>query len=91
MFAAIAALFAAAALAATDVNRADQATLETVKGVGPSLSTRILDERAKAPFKDWADLLARVKGLGAASAASLSAAGLTVDGATFDPAPAARK
>lgn len=78
-----------AAHAAVDVNRADQATLETVSGVGTALSERILAERARAPFRSWADLLARVKGLGPASAARLSAAGLTVDGASFDaPTPA---
>jgi competence protein ComEA len=77
-----------AAEAAVDVNRADQATLESVKGLGPTLVQAILDERAKAPFRSWADLLARVKGLGSASAARLSTAGLTVEGAAFEPMPA---
>lgn len=72
-----------AAHAAVDVNRADQATLETVSGVGTALSERILAERAKAPFADWADLLRRVKGLGAANAKRLSEAGLSVNGQAF--------
>lgn len=83
------ALGAAAAVAAAgiDVNRADLASLEEVKGIGTVLAAAIVEERAKAPFADWADLLARVKGLGSASAARLSAAGLTVNGEAFAPGP----
>ncbi len=72
-----------AAQAAVDVNHADQAALERVKGVGPTLSTAILEARAQSPFRDWADLLARVKGLGPSNAAQLCAAGLTVGGSAF--------
>ena len=89
--AAVALLVCGAVNAAVDVNRADQATLESVKGIGTALSENILAERAKAPFRSWADLLARVKGLGPASAAKLSADGLTVDGEAFAPAPPERK
>jgi len=84
-------LFAAAALAAVDVNHATQAELEAVKGIGPGIAAKILDERKKAPFKDWADLAHRVKGVGEGNAAKFSAAGLTVGGASFKgaaPAPA---
>lgn len=77
-----------AAQAAVDVNRADLATLEAVTGVGPTLAAAILEERDRAPFADWADLLRRVKGLGPASAARLSQAGLTVSGATYAPSAA---
>lgn len=87
----IAALALAACLgaqAAVDVNRADLATLEAVRGVGPALAANILAERSRAPFVDWADLLRRVKGLGTASAARLSDAGLTVDGAAYAPSAA---
>ena len=35
------ALISAAAFAAVDVNKANQAELEAVKGIGPSMSTRI--------------------------------------------------
>ena len=72
-----------ATLAATDVNRATQAEIERIKGIGVEMSTRILDEREKREFKDWADLVARVKGIGTASAARFSAAGLSVNGAAF--------
>ena len=77
------ALISAAAFAAVDVNKANQAELEAVKGIGPSMSTRILDARKSGGFKDWSDLQTRVKGFGAAKSAKLSAEGLTVNGAEF--------
>jgi competence protein ComEA len=80
---------ATCAFAGTDVNTADQATLESVKGIGTDLSGRILDERKKAPFSDWADLRRRVKGIGANAAARLSAAGLSVNGAPYEGPPGA--
>lgn len=79
---AVAALAASAgfAFAQVDVNKADAAALDGVKGVGPSMSKAILDERAKGEFKDWSDLQGRVKGLGDKKAARLSEAGLVVNG-----------
>jgi competence protein ComEA len=72
------------AFAAVDVNRATQAELETVKGIGPGLSSRILEERQhRGSFKDWTDFVARVKGVGAGAAAKLSADGLRVDGVPY--------
>jgi competence protein ComEA len=85
---ALLALFAAAAMASVDVNKADQATLETVKGIGPGLSTKLLDERKKGSFKDWPDLIDRVGGIGPGNAARFSAAGMTVNGSSYAaPAP----
>jgi competence protein ComEA len=74
---------AAGAWAATDVNQATQAELESIRGVGPGTAGRILEERKKSPFKDWADLVGRVKGVGDGNAAKLSTAGLTVNGAPY--------
>lgn len=69
------------ALAQVDVNKADQAALDGVKGIGPKMSKTILDERKKnGDFKDWSDFEKRVKGVGDKSAAKLSDAGLTVNG-----------
>lgn len=69
------------ALAQVDVNTADQAALDGIKGIGPKTSKNILEERKKAGnFKDWADLQSRVKGIGDKSAIKLSGAGLTVNG-----------
>jgi len=75
----IAMLYAAVCLAATDVNKANAADLDSIKGIGPALSGKILDERKKGNFKDWNDLLARVKGMGQKNAAKFSAQGLTVN------------
>jgi competence protein ComEA len=86
ILAVLAMLYAAAAFAAVDVNTAKAADLDGVKGIGPVMSQRILDERKKGKFKDWPDLVARVKGMGDSSAAKLSAEGLTVNGDKFKAA-----
>ncbi len=81
-------LSAAPAWAATDVNRADRAQLESVKGLGPGLAGKILEARQSGPFKDWDDLVGRVAGIGPAKAGKLSEQGLTVGGSGYQ-APAA--
>ena len=89
ILAALAALFlAAAAHAAVDINRASQAELEAVKGIGPSLSTLIVSERKNGEFKDWSDFVGRVKGVGERSAAKFSEGGLTVQGKPYVAPPA---
>ncbi len=82
------ALFAAVAFAAVDANKATQAELEAVKGIGPAISTKIIEERTKGAFKDWQDMVTRVKGVGESNAAKFSTEGLTVNGAAFAGAPA---
>ena len=82
-------LFAAACFAAVDANKGTAAELDGIKGIGPSLSGKILDERKKSNFKDWQDFISRVKGMGDTNAAKFSAEGLTVNGAPFKPAAAA--
>lgn len=83
LIAAALALSSALAFAAVDVNKASQAELESVKGIGPSMSTKIIDARKTGAFKDWTDLQSRVKGVGTGNAAKFSADGLTVNGAAF--------
>jgi len=92
LFLAIAALAASVnmAFAQVDVNKADAAALDSVKGVGPSMSKAIIDERAKGEFKDWADFQKRVKGVGDKRAAKLSEAGLQVNGKAKDGAAMAK-
>lgn len=84
---AMACLFCCApAWAQLDVNQASEADLDSLRGVGPALTARILAQRAQAPFADWADLMRRVKGLRAATARHLATQGLTVNGQTLAPA-----
>ena len=78
------------AFAQVDVNKADQAALDGIKGIGPSISKKIIDERKKGgDFKDWADLEKRVKGIGEKNAVKFSQAGLTVNSQPLANAPAA--
>jgi competence protein ComEA len=68
-----------AAFASINVNTATQAELETIKGIGPAMSKKIIDERAsKGTFKDGKDLAARVSGIGAKRLESFTKQGLTV-------------
>ncbi|KQW43501.1 MULTISPECIES: helix-hairpin-helix domain-containing protein [unclassified Roseateles] len=73
-----------AALAQTEVevNSATRAELESLPGLGPALVQRLLAAR---PFADWGDLMKRVPGIRAATAAKLSGAGLRVGGRPYEP------
>lgn len=75
-----------AAAAAVDVNKASEAELQALPGIGPALSARIVQERSKAPFKHWGDMIERVRGVGPGSAVKLSSAGLTVGQTAYAPA-----
>lgn len=78
-------LTATLALAAVDVNTASEADLDSIKGIGPGTSSKMLQARKAGKFKDWADLIERVPGIGDKRAAQLSAEGLTVNGAKYQP------
>ena len=82
----LAAMLWAGAVFAADANKASAAELDAIKGVGPSLSGKIMEARKKGDFKDWNDFMARVSGVKEARASKLSAEGLTVNGKTFDGA-----
>ncbi|MCV2369453.1 helix-hairpin-helix domain-containing protein [Paucibacter oligotrophus] len=66
-----------------ELNQASRAELESMPGLGPSLVERLLVERAKASFVDWADMRSRVSGLGAKTAKKLSAMGLRINGLAY--------
>jgi competence protein ComEA len=89
LFAFFAAMSLVAAFAAVDVNKGTEAQLDSIKGIGPATSALIMTERKKAEFKNWDDLISRVKGLGDKTAAKLSVGGLTVGGTSYKPSPAA--
>ena len=80
---AFAMFYGAMAFAAVDVNKATAAQLDGVKGIGPALSGKILDERKKGEFKSWDDFISRVSGIGEGNASKLSGAGLTVGTAKY--------
>jgi competence protein ComEA len=85
LLAAVLSLWAAAGVhaSAVDVNKATQAELETVKGIGPAMSAKILAARTSGDFKDWDDLVQRVSGMGPGNARRMSEAGLRVGAAAF--------
>lgn len=83
MAAAAAALFAAGAFAATDLNTASRADLEALRGIGPVQAGLILDAREKGPFQSWSDFKARVRGVGPTASQRYSEAGLTINGAAY--------
>ena len=79
----LAMLCATFAMAAVDANKGTEAQLDAVKGIGPVTSKMITSERKKGDFKNWEDFIARIKGVGDARAAKLSAEGLTVNGSAY--------
>jgi len=86
----IALLFAGTAFAAVDVNKASAAELDGIKGIGPAMSEKIINERKTSEFKDWNDFINRVGGVGEKTAARFSAEGLTVNGKRFSAAAQAK-
>ncbi len=85
----VVAMYMALSFAAVDVNKGSTAELDSIKGIGPAMSGKIIEERKKGNFKDWNDFITRVSGIGEKNAAAFSAGGLTVGGAAFASAPAA--
>jgi len=76
-------LFSGHAYAKVEINSADQAALESVRGLGPSKAKAILLERKKnGPFKDATDLHTRVKGIGEKTVERLMQNGLTINNKT---------
>ncbi len=63
---------AVAAAAIVDLNHDDVGALERLPGIGPVLARRIVDARAAGgPFADFAELCARVDGIGPRVATAL--------------------
>jgi competence protein ComEA len=72
---------------ALDINQANEAELDSIKGMGPALSAKVLTARAQGPFKDWQDLMQRVSGIRQNKAKQFSEQGLTVNGQAFTSKP----
>ena len=79
------------AWAGVEVNTANEAELDSVKGLGPSSTGRILAARENGRFMDWADFMRRVKGIKPATAQKLSRQGLTVNELPYETATPAAK
>jgi type II secretory pathway component PulK len=96
----LACLAPASALAAVNANTASPDELRTVRGIGPSIAQRIVDERRRGAYASLDDLQARVRGGGgpggggAAGATPVAARPRTelIEGRARDvsPAPAHR-
>jgi competence protein ComEA len=86
---AVALLVFAGACAALEVNTANEAELDSMRGLGPDSTARILKAREAGPFANWPDLMHRVKGIKQATAQKLSSQGLTVSGQAFENVNAA--
>ena len=72
---------------ALDINQANEAELDSVKGMGPALSAKVLKAREEGAFKNWADLMKRVSGVRQNKAKQFSEQGLTVAGQAFAKKP----
>ena len=81
------------AFAAVDINSADEAALDAIKGVGPAKAKAIVEERKKnGPFKSLDDVAARVKGIGEKTVAGWKKDGsVSISGGTSAPAKADAK
>ena len=79
--------FASSAAFALDINLANEAELDSVKGMGPALSAKVLKARAQRPFTNWTDLMKRVSGIRDNKAQQFSQQGLTVNGQVFVTSP----
>ena len=84
---ALASSLACAQPAPLALEQARELDLDGLRGLGPATTQRVLQERERAPFRDWADLMARVPGIGPRKAQDLSAQGLRVQGQAYTAAP----
>ena len=81
-------MLAGIAWAQVDLNKATEMELDGLKGLGPAMTREVMLEREKALFRDWPDVMQRVKGIGPKKAANLSAQGVRVKGQGYGQAPA---
>ncbi len=72
---------------ALDINQANEAELDSIKGMGPALSAKVLKARTQGSFEDWQDLMQRVSGIRQNKAKQFSEQGLTVNGQAFNTKP----
>ena len=88
MTAIVSVMLAGIAWAQVDLNKATEMELDGLKGLGPAMTREVMREREKALFRDWPDVMQRVKGIGPKKAANLSGQGVRVKGQGYGQAPA---
>jgi competence protein ComEA len=69
------------------INQANEAELDSVKGMGPALNAKVLKARTQGLFKDWNDLVQHISGIRQNKATQFSEQGLTVNGQAFIAKP----
>ena len=70
---------------ALEINQANEAELDSIKGMGPAMTRKVLNARAEKPFINWKDLMSRVTGIGKNKAQQFSDQGVLVNGLAFRP------
>ena len=70
---------------ALEINQANEAELDSIKGMGPAMTRKVLNARAEKPFINWKDLMSRVTGMGKNKAQQFSDQGVLVNGLAFSP------
>ena len=70
---------------ALEINQANEAELDSIKGMGPAMMRKVLNARAEKPFINWKDLMSRVTGMGKNKAQHFSDQGVLVNGLAFTP------
>ena len=70
---------------ALEINQANEAELDGIKGMGPAMTRKVLNARAEKPFINWKDLMSRVTGIGKNKAQQFSDQGVLVNGLAFTP------
>lgn len=70
-------------VSALEINQANEAELDRIKGMGPAMTRKVLIARAEKPFTNWKDLMLRVSGIGKAKAQQFSDQGVVLNGQRF--------
>jgi competence protein ComEA len=70
---------------ALEINQANEAELDSIKGMGPAMTRKVLAARTEKLFMNWQDLMSRVTGIGKAKAQKFSDQGVLVNGLALKP------
>ena len=68
-----------------EINQANEAELDSINGMGPVMTRKLLISRNDKPFISWKDFMTRVAGIGKAKAQQFSDQGVLVNGLAFKP------